>query len=51
MEIGEIQCQTRTINTNKFTRLRHSNHGSRTPEEEEEVFDPEDQDEAEVEEG
>jgi len=34
-----------------FTGLRDSNHGSRTPEEEEKIFDPKDQDEAEVEEG
>ena len=35
----------------QFTTLRDSNHGPRTTEKEEEIFDPEGQDEAEVEEG
>jgi hypothetical protein len=54
IEVGEIRFQystTKNFNVNRFTRLRGSNHGSRTPEKEEEIFDLEDQDEAEVEEG
>jgi hypothetical protein len=39
------------ITQRQFTTLRDSNHGPRTTEEEEEIFDPEGQDEAEVEEG
>jgi hypothetical protein len=39
------------IKATKFIALRNSNHGPRTAEEEEEILDPEDQDEAEVQEG
>jgi hypothetical protein len=42
MEIRENRFQTTgTINT-KSTALRDSSHGSRTPEKEEEILDPED---------
>ena len=54
IEVGEIRFQyqqAKNFNVNRFTRLRGSNHGPRTPEKEEEIFDPEDQDEAQIEEG
>jgi hypothetical protein len=46
-----LKIEQPKIKSNKSIALRSSSHGSRTAEEEEEIIEPEDQDEAEIQEG